>query len=256
MSQTTIGERLRSAREGLPASLYQASKDTKIRADFLELMEQDNFKFVAPTYVKGHLRSYARWLGLDEQELADHFDQQVGEVVPQAMDTLIRRSDNAGPKPHRPKWVIAAVLAAGGLLVLSLIGVMNPVADVAPPPAAPQNAASAPTSSPSQTEQAAAPEVVAQAPTSQTVKLKISITGDKSWIEVRVDDSTAPAYSDMLFSGQSKTFEGHKISVVVGNTAAVRFTRDGVDLGPIPNATPGKVQTFRFTPETTGFVRG
>ena len=39
MAQTSIGQRLRQAREAIPASLAEASRATRVRVDFLEAME-------------------------------------------------------------------------------------------------------------------------------------------------------------------------------------------------------------------------
>ena len=66
MAQTAIGQRLRQAREAIPASLAEASRATRVRVDFLEAMERDSFTFISGrVYIVGMLRSYARWLRLE-----------------------------------------------------------------------------------------------------------------------------------------------------------------------------------------------
>src|SRR5687767_6158876 len=135
MVQLTIGERLRQAREAIPASLYQASRDTKIRVDFLELMERENFRFMSgATYIRGLLRSYGRWLGLDEDELESEFDRLHTQQRVPSVKQIFRRPA-VHEKGKRPHWVIAAALAAVILMGFSLAGLMgSPSGKVASPP--------------------------------------------------------------------------------------------------------------------------
>ncbi|MGH2730893.1 MAG: helix-turn-helix domain-containing protein, partial [Actinomycetota bacterium] len=57
----TMGAYLRAARRRRRVSIERAAEDTRIRAGFLMRMESDEFDFLAPAYVRGFLRSYARY---------------------------------------------------------------------------------------------------------------------------------------------------------------------------------------------------
>lgn len=249
MSKQTLGESLRSAREAIPASLYQAARETKIRLDFLEAMEDNNFRFLSGgTYIRGMLRAYGKWLRLDEEQLVADFDEIYGSPGALSVRRIITEPAQVAPRPQRPKWMIAAVLAAGTLLVLSLVGVMNPVAKVASPPEAPVEQAlpSAPSAPAGQ---------VAQAPASQSVQLTVSITGVKSWVRVVADGSTTPAFEGTLFNGNARSFDARdELRVTIGNLGAVRITLNGKDLGAAGNN--NEARTLVFTRASTGFGRG
>lgn len=64
------GERLKTARELRKLSLEEAAKFTKIRQRFLRAIEEDRYDLLPPSfYVKGFLTIYARYLGLDPNDV-------------------------------------------------------------------------------------------------------------------------------------------------------------------------------------------
>ncbi|HVF11776.1 MAG TPA: RodZ domain-containing protein [Actinomycetota bacterium] len=248
--ETTIGQRLKSAREALPASLYQAARQTKIRVDFLEHIERDNFRFLSgAAYVKGMVRAYAKWLGLDDEIIAVEFDRLTAQRPEPAIHKIIQEPAQRAPRAQAPKWVIAGGVAASALLVLSLIGVMNPINEVASPPAATESQQAAAGPSPS-----GAPPTVAQVPVVEGVHLTITITGPKSWLRVQADGKEPAIFEGTLFTGNTKTFDGvGELRVTIGDLGAVKVQLNGRDLGtPGPS---GQVSTFVFTPESTAFAR-
>ena len=240
----------------MPASIYQAARDTKIRVDFIEAMEQDNFRFLSGgTYVKGMLKSYAKWLGLPEEELANEFDDEHALKAIPTIERLAAEPAQRGPRSRKPGWLVAGGLAATILLVLSLIGVMNPVNNVAAPPVTPPSGSSAsvePTSPSTST--------VAQAPAApEGVSLTLTIVGKSSWLRVVTDpssESSAAAFEGTLPTGSTRSFTAKQlISVLIGDVTAVRISLNGRDLGVAPGS-KGQIGRFEFKPETTTLVRG
>jgi cytoskeletal protein RodZ len=70
----TIGQQLRGARERKKISLETAAQATKIKAEYLGALESNQFERIeAPVYVKGFLRIYAQYLGLDAKPLVSQF---------------------------------------------------------------------------------------------------------------------------------------------------------------------------------------
>jgi cytoskeleton protein RodZ len=71
----TIGERLEEARKRKGISIREAAETTKIRGDYLQKFEANSFDVdLPPLYVRGFLRSYARYLELDPDRLVSDFD--------------------------------------------------------------------------------------------------------------------------------------------------------------------------------------
>lgn len=65
----TLGETLRAAREEQQLTIQEIADRTKVRAEYLEALEEERYQMLpAKTYVTSFIRSYARFLGLDEQE--------------------------------------------------------------------------------------------------------------------------------------------------------------------------------------------
>ena len=121
----TMGAYLRAARTEQRISLERAAQDTKIKADFLMRMESDEFDFIAPAYARGFLRSYARFLGLDDEPFLEEFDRRFGTgPVDTVQMVAADRGRQSKVKDHSPfsRWTIVLGLAAGVLLALGLIG--------------------------------------------------------------------------------------------------------------------------------------
>jgi cytoskeleton protein RodZ len=71
----TIGERLEEARKRKGVSIREAAETTKIRGDYLQKFEANSFDVdLPPLYVRGFLRSYARFLDLDPDRVVNDFD--------------------------------------------------------------------------------------------------------------------------------------------------------------------------------------
>jgi len=70
-----FGEFLRKERELRGITLEEISKQTKVHTRFLEAIEQDDLSVLpAKAFAKGFLRSYARMVGLDEDQVITNFE--------------------------------------------------------------------------------------------------------------------------------------------------------------------------------------
>src|SRR4051812_16728019 len=79
-----IGNSLREAREKRGIEIAQVEQATKIRGKYLRQLEDEQFDTLpSETYVKGFLRTYADYLGLDGQLYVDEYSSRfvIGEEV-------------------------------------------------------------------------------------------------------------------------------------------------------------------------------
>lgn len=85
----TIGERLEEARKRKGISIREAAEATKIRSDYLQKFEANSFEIdLPPLYIKGFVRSYARYLDLDADRLLQEFSSSLaGETKPARRET-------------------------------------------------------------------------------------------------------------------------------------------------------------------------
>ncbi|HEY1408346.1 MAG TPA: RodZ domain-containing protein [Promineifilum sp.] len=98
-----IGHILREARENKGLTLNDVQANTKINARFLTALESGQYDALpTPVHVRGFLRNYARFLGLDPQPLLDRYhavqDQELHLVSPSKEEIspenpLIERQD-------------------------------------------------------------------------------------------------------------------------------------------------------------------
>jgi cytoskeletal protein RodZ len=82
----TIGEQLRTARHARKLSIEDVARGTKIKLDVLERLEADEFTALgAPMYVKGFLKLYANYLGLDATALGEEYLRSQGGLRRQGL---------------------------------------------------------------------------------------------------------------------------------------------------------------------------
>lgn len=121
-----IGTSLRDARVRRDISLQQAEDDTKIRVKYIQAMENEDFDVLpSGTYVKGFLRTYAEYLGVDFQVLLDEYNDRYD--TGDAREHLIQPPRTARPKGPRKRhnFLIVAILAIAIVAVLAYLGSGN-----------------------------------------------------------------------------------------------------------------------------------
>ena len=113
-----IGNTLREARVRRNLTLQQVEEDIKIRVKYVQAMENEDWDVMpGVTYVKGFLRTYATYLGLDPEVIIGEFRSRAHGAVggaSRAVRGLFRHRQAAQPPrpqhhrhrrrgvPHRP----------------------------------------------------------------------------------------------------------------------------------------------------------
>jgi cytoskeletal protein RodZ len=73
----TLGEKLRRARKRKGVDFLDAELQTKVRAKYLESLENEDFDLLPnDIYVKGFLAAYCEYLGLDQEKILKLYHQQ------------------------------------------------------------------------------------------------------------------------------------------------------------------------------------
>src|SRR5215212_11005050 len=121
-----IGEVLRSTRSRLDKDIYVVERETKIRTKYLQALENEEWDALpGPTYVKGFLRTYAAYLGLDADALVDEYRRTI-ERSP-AIEQPYLFSEPLLERRRRPAQ--ARQRSGGhGLLVVGGVGVLVAIA--------------------------------------------------------------------------------------------------------------------------------
>jgi helix-turn-helix protein/uncharacterized protein DUF4115 len=115
-----IGNSLREARVRQQIELGEAELSTKIRARYLRALEEESFDALpAQTYVKGFLRTYADYLGLDGQLYVDEFNSRFGDGEEPREPVVARRTSNVATHHRRleRRWIAFALAGIAALVV-------------------------------------------------------------------------------------------------------------------------------------------
>src|SRR5206468_4835222 len=88
----SFGEELRREREIRGISLKEISDATKISKRFLEAIERNDHKTLpAPVFTRGFVREYARYLGLNADEIVNRYNYAAaGDVRIEKSPHLVR----------------------------------------------------------------------------------------------------------------------------------------------------------------------
>lgn len=118
---TGIGATLREARNRRKVDLSEVEAAIKIRPRYLRAMENEEWDVLpGGAYTRGFIRTYAAYLGLDGERLADEYRRDTlppgGERVPRRIEPVPASPGSGGPR------ISGRVVAA--LVVLGLIGLV------------------------------------------------------------------------------------------------------------------------------------
>lgn len=116
-----IGNSLREARYRQQLELTEVEQATKIRSRYLRALEEESFEVLpAQTYVKGFLRTYADYLGLDGQLYVDEYNSRYGVGEDEPREPVVARRSVAQQR-HRHlerRGVLIALAGIGALFAL------------------------------------------------------------------------------------------------------------------------------------------
>lgn len=218
----SVGEYLRREREAQSKTIDDVAKATKINGQILKDLEGDRFSALpAAVYVKGHLKTYARYLGLDEEEIVQKYLRFTHQQEPDELDEwdaveleLHEQKQAAG---RRLAWIGAAAAIVVVLVVLVVL-----LGDRGTEPE-------------SMREQPAVVEEPQQAAESDSMiewhKLELrTVARHRTWIKVSIDGT--PVADFTLNAGEERLWEADEyFELDVGSGGGLELYLDGEFLG-------------------------
>ncbi len=239
-SEETVGEILLSCRERAGLSLEEVSQETRLAVKNLEYLETDNFEAVpAKVYVRGFIRTYAVFLGLDVEHLLSKYEVQTGQTHRTKGDLWEIEAEVVEEKlgsafPAR-RLLLPVILVVIALLIVIFIATRGDRQEDEPriPPAneeAVVNDTANVRPAEQQMEEAAQPEVPLE-----PMQLRLSANPtDSTWFELitisTVDQRPkTTTYNFLLLPGRSRTFEATEAFILkqVSNVRGFLIELDG-----------------------------
>ncbi|MBV9271602.1 MAG: helix-turn-helix domain-containing protein [Candidatus Eremiobacteraeota bacterium] len=238
----SLGERFRAAREERGLSLSDVAEQIRIRSVYLAAIEDENWSAIgAPVYIRGFIRTYARFLGLDSAEAVSQFNEAMGapaaggdassQTQRSSVGLGVGTSENRGLSPLI--WIASLVALALVAFVVYLYftppkGGSTPVAGGPAATGAPGVPAAGETSAASSEASgsplpSATPTII---PSKETLAIHLT---ESSWVRVTVDGTVSA--EGTFPAGTNKTFHGKVALLRVGNAGGVEVTVNGKPLG-------------------------
>lgn len=218
MQGTGIGPALRKARLLRGKSIEEASRETRIRAEYLSALERERFdSLLGQVYVRGFLRSYSSYLGLDSDKVLTVYNRRFGfpqPTLPRAPEAPAR-SPKVHPvhlpslRGHHLSWPVLLAVAALIVAVLAASGLFSR-SKTAPPPAAipPQGVVGAP-------------------PANVVVGILASVA-----VHATIAEDGRVVFDRVLRAGEGQSFEADRsIQVQLDRGASAVITVNGQTLG-------------------------
>lgn len=246
----TLGEELKRLRENKDLSIREVAEATHIGGRFLQAIEADNYSILpGGIFNRGFVRSYARFVGLDEEQALLLYNQQLEAQGGEAPRSMAPSLDGIEEEVASPWGSIALIII---ILLLLSAGIYTAyrwfkgedatnqiVVTSTPTPSASASPSTEPNATPTATETAspttppsASPATTPSAspspapPLNGNLQVKVQIGSESCWLKVWID-ANRPA-DGVLNPGDVREFSAsEKMILSFGNITGVTATLNG-----------------------------
>lgn len=248
----TLGEELKRLRENKDLSIREVAEATHIGGRFLQAIEADNYSILpGGIFNRGFVRSYARFVGLDEEQALLLYNQQLeaqGGEAPRSMAPSLDgiEEEVASPWGSIALIIIILLLLSAGIYTAyrwfkgedatsQIVVTSTPAPSVSASPSTEPNASPTPTATETASPTAspsASPTTTPSAspspapPLNGNLQVKVQIGSEPCWLKVWID-ANRPA-DGVLNPGDVREFSAsEKIILSFGNITGVTATLNG-----------------------------
>ena len=262
----SFGERMRHERDKRGITLDSISENTKIPTLYLEALEKEEFdKLPGGIFNKGFVRSYASFLGMNEEQTLKEFIEVAGDPEQPLPDPPVARRPEIPQLKESRSWVgvSTAVVFAVGLLFAGWQAVRmvrratgssnassspsqgNEQSSGVPATYQPENAATATFQPASQTTTTPAPGLVPAAATTRTEKFVILVRANKpTWVSITADGKP---FLEGVLKRRKKIHAYSQVVLKTNNAGALAVSLNGKRLPSLGNQ--DQQTTITFTPD-------
>jgi cytoskeleton protein RodZ len=221
-----IGNSLREARVRQQLELGEVELATKIRARYLRALEEESFDALpAQTYVKGFLRTYADYLGLDGQLYVDEFNSRFGADGDEPREPVVPRRTSKVHRQHRRlerRWIAFALTGIAALVIFFIAAWKSGSPNEQVPNLGTTTATTSKKVPPPATPTRKAPAKPV------SFRLYVRAVGGNCWMEVRNWSASGKwRFVGTVESGQSQRFVARQLWVNFGNPGNLAIAYNG-----------------------------
>ncbi len=227
----TLGEKLRQAREERGFTLSEVSEQTRISSSYLESIENDDYRILpGGIFNKGFVKSYAKFVGLNEQEALLDYSHLLSEAEGSEQETFkVYRpevlTDDRSAASMAPTIILAVlILALMTTGVLFLVNYLRRPADQVAANSTPKTSANVATDTPVTADIESTPSKV---PDMATLKVEFKALSQPVSLSATNDGRLS---SSVITPGSSALFEPKeslKLSYARALATLVQLTING-----------------------------
>jgi cytoskeletal protein RodZ len=120
-TQESVGLLLKNRREQKGHTVYEVAEALCLSSEIIKTLESDNFDSLPePPYVRGYLRSYAKFTDIDSQKVISLYEAQRG-ADPQHLEYHFKPANTS----HLAKPIISPTMLRLGLIAILLIALVS-----------------------------------------------------------------------------------------------------------------------------------
>lgn len=206
--------------------LRDAAQQTRINSQYLKALESDDFaKLPGEVFVKGFLKSYSKFLRLEEADVMNKYAElQKKPAAQPAVETMMQTAKAEEKLPSDPKLSIEPFLWAGGITLALVFFLFS---------ALPHRQAAKPHPASIPTQNVPVEIVTAPVPTAAvSEKLYLEVVAlENTWLLIRTDAS--PQKKAVLKKGESLIWSADdRFLLSYGSADALKLLLNGQELTP------------------------
>lgn len=227
-----VGSSLRRVREGKGLTLEEAARDTRVRKEFLEALEAEEFdRLLGDVHVRGCLRTYATYLRLSPDKVVAAYES--GHAPESSLSTLTpppgRVEPVMGGRRRRDDHRLLILIAATVIVLAGAFGILSA-----------QRPAPEPADLPAESSGVAPAQAGVDRPVTVAVVARRPVD-----VTIVADEGDPQTFSFEPDEGRS--FEADTtITVTLSEGSSARVTVNGVDQGYPGEAGVAWQETFSY----------
>ena len=221
-NRETLGKYLQEARDSKGITLRLAEKKLHIRKAYLEALEAGDYDNIpSEVYIRGFLRSYAKFLGLPVEQCVRLYEKEKKELLAKVNDELEEYEFDDDDEGTKNGWISNWLVGIIAFFLVVGLGVWYGPSGIR--------------------------FLNNQTATPQGEAIEVVITTKKNvWVQVWIDGVVhAEGFS---MPGEEHRWKGiHEIQIIVGDGSAVNIHTNGFEEGVMTERTETARRIFRVT---------